>query len=309
MATRIFLKPGVIKGCIEVEPFGYGVSNSGNATEQARGNPGAEVCSHSNVREQALRWTGVTLLAAMICAFVTADAQAQDYDWTGFYTTVGFSVAFPDLDLVDTVAHVPLIGNPGWTLGDLNGFSEQSDSSNVYGGAISGGYRFFPWLAAEAEFQYLAGGEWEMTVGWDLEPKSTFGSYGTLKGDFSLMTFLASAKVYPMALLARDAIPERIQPYVVVGIGGGLNTLDNVRGNTDTRPGGNFNQTMLAIENYVQDAEGSEGAFIARFGGGVDLMLNEGWGAYVDGGYFTNNRDYLEGYGAVRVGVIYRFGS
>lgn len=59
MATRMFLKLGDIKGSsqddkshkdwIEVESFGYGVSNSVNATEKAKGNPGGEACIHSDV--------------------------------------------------------------------------------------------------------------------------------------------------------------------------------------------------------------------------------------------------------------------
>jgi len=59
MASRIFLKLGDIKGpsqddkkhkdWIEVESFGYGVSNSVNATEKAKGNPGGEACIHSDV--------------------------------------------------------------------------------------------------------------------------------------------------------------------------------------------------------------------------------------------------------------------
>lgn len=59
MASRIFLKLGDVKGAsqddkshkdwIEVESFGYGVSNSVNATEKAKGNPGGEACIHSDV--------------------------------------------------------------------------------------------------------------------------------------------------------------------------------------------------------------------------------------------------------------------
>jgi type VI secretion system secreted protein Hcp len=59
MATRMFLKIGDIKGSsqddknhkdwIEVQSFGYGVSNSVNATEKAKGNPGGEACIHSDV--------------------------------------------------------------------------------------------------------------------------------------------------------------------------------------------------------------------------------------------------------------------
>ncbi len=59
MATRLFLKLGNIEGpsqddknhakWIEIESFGYGVSNSVNSTEKAKGNPGGEACSHSDV--------------------------------------------------------------------------------------------------------------------------------------------------------------------------------------------------------------------------------------------------------------------
>ena len=59
MANRIFLKLGDIKGTsqddknhkewIELESFAYGVSNSVNATEKAKGNPGGEACTHMNV--------------------------------------------------------------------------------------------------------------------------------------------------------------------------------------------------------------------------------------------------------------------
>ena len=59
MANRIFLKLGDIKGTsqddknhkewIEIESFSYGVNNSVNATEKAKGNPGGEACHHSDV--------------------------------------------------------------------------------------------------------------------------------------------------------------------------------------------------------------------------------------------------------------------
>ena len=59
MASRLFLKLGDIKGpskddkkhkdWIEIDSFAYGVSNSVNATEKAKGNPGGEACIHSDV--------------------------------------------------------------------------------------------------------------------------------------------------------------------------------------------------------------------------------------------------------------------
>ena len=59
MATRLFLKLGDIKGTskdaknhkdwIEIESFSYGVANSVNTTEKAKGNPGGEACNHSDI--------------------------------------------------------------------------------------------------------------------------------------------------------------------------------------------------------------------------------------------------------------------
>jgi type VI secretion system secreted protein Hcp len=58
MATRMYLQLGDIKGSsidakhkawIEVDSFGYGVSNSVDAVEKAKGNPGGEACSHSSL--------------------------------------------------------------------------------------------------------------------------------------------------------------------------------------------------------------------------------------------------------------------
>lgn len=59
MATRIFLKLGDVKGSsqddkshkdwIEVTSFNYGISNSINAVEKSKGNPGGEACIHSDV--------------------------------------------------------------------------------------------------------------------------------------------------------------------------------------------------------------------------------------------------------------------
>jgi type VI secretion system secreted protein Hcp len=58
MACRMFLKLGDIKGpsqdkehkeWIEVDSFGYGVSNSVDAVEKARTKPGGEACSHSDL--------------------------------------------------------------------------------------------------------------------------------------------------------------------------------------------------------------------------------------------------------------------
>jgi len=59
LATRIFLKLGDVTGSsqddmkhkdwIEVLSFGYGISNSINAVEKSKGNPGGEACQHGDV--------------------------------------------------------------------------------------------------------------------------------------------------------------------------------------------------------------------------------------------------------------------
>jgi type VI secretion system secreted protein Hcp len=90
MATRIFLKLGDIKGAskddqkhadwIEVESFGYGVSNSVNSTEKAKGNPGGEACIHSDISMNKVIDKTSTLLYAYCSSGKVFDKAEIDCD-------------------------------------------------------------------------------------------------------------------------------------------------------------------------------------------------------------------------------------
>lgn len=100
---------------------------------------------------------------------------------------------------------------------------------------VAGGYRFLPWLGADADVYFAA-----RDLGGGQKPRQ-FG-----------VTF--NGKIYPIGLLAPKTL-DFLQPYVVMGLGGG---------------------------NYrIKDAGGT-GTFIFRLGAGVDLMITRHIGLYTD---------------------------
>ncbi|MFP6638740.1 MAG: hypothetical protein VCC04_00745, partial [Myxococcota bacterium] len=77
---------------------------------------------------------------------------------------------------------------------------------------------------------------------------------------------------------------KSIRPYAVFGLGGGS------IGAGDTNP------DVKTI-----------GAFLVRFGAGVDWMLAPDWGVYADGSYYVTSKDVQTGYGTITFGLIYEF--
>ena len=96
--------------------------------------------------------------------------------------------------------------------------------------------------------------------------------------------FTGNAKLYPLGF-APDAIPQFIQPYLTFGMGLGR------------------------FETYVPRSFGATGEtdFLARFGGGVDFLLSQHWGVYIDGAYSVTNKDVFSGFGSMQFGGLYRF--
>jgi hypothetical protein len=120
---------------------------------------------------------------------------------------------------------------------------------------------------------YIRGGA---AMGWNNIPSGTNGGFEAgagirlapalaIEGNFVFVTgggtdsYLGTvdAKLYPFMITASDS-NGLLQPYVRVGIGGGGASL----------------------------AAFSTGAFVARFGGGLDLMITDKLGAYGDVSYF-----------------------
>jgi len=159
----------------------------------------------------------------------------------------------------------------GWANVDdeFVGFSV-SNGVNV-GFEIGGGYRFHPALAADGEFFFVTGGDVEVTG--VTVPGAETQAYG----------FTANVRAYPLHFAADDAT-GLLQPYVVVGIGGGSGEATGV---------GPFS--------------GSEGTFLARFGGGLDVMFTDRLGAYADGSYYITTKDVIGGVGKISAGGVLKF--
>lgn len=140
-----------------------------------------------------------------------------------------------------------------------------SDASGGFG--LTGGYRALPWLAAEAHFQFLGGQE--------------NAEIGNVDRDSQFFAFTFGPKIYPFAFLDDGGgVPETIQPYGFIGIGGGEAEID----------GGD-----------------DEGTFVGRFILGVDVWIDDQFGVFVEGGGFAASDDDIDGAGVFSVGGQVRF--
>ncbi|MAI77602.1 MAG: outer membrane beta-barrel protein [Myxococcota bacterium] len=151
---------------------------------------------------------------------------------------------------------------------------DDSSVSGSTGAGLSfvGGYEVMNGLAAEVEFVFTAGTQAERADGTE------FGESA------SNIAFTINAKAYPLELLGQDLLPEKIRPYGIFGMGGGS------VGAGGSEPG---------IKTI--------GAFLVRFGGGVDWMFTSNFGLYADGSYYVSSKDVRTGYGNMTFGAIYAF--
>jgi hypothetical protein len=174
-----------------------------------------------------------------------SSGSIRGYDYEGAYLQFGVAVGQIDFDL-DNV----------------------NEDNNASGGfTMTGGYRVLPWLSAEANFTYLGGGSVEA------------GSFDI--GDGSFFAFTFGPKVYPLGVFEVDSIPETIQPYGLIQIGGGEFDIDNT--------------------------SGPKSAFVARFIIGFDLWATDNVGFFVEGGGHATDEDEVDGVGIFTVGAQYRF--
>jgi hypothetical protein len=160
---------------------------------------------------------------------------------------------------------VGFYGQFGVSVGEIE-FDGSPDVDAGGGFSVTAGYRFLPWLSAEGNVSYLGGGDANLP-GQDRE------------ADFFAFTF--GPKIYPLGLLEEQPIPEFIQPYGLVGIGGG---------------------------EYDIDRTGSEeSTFIARFIFGFDVWVTDEFGLFMEGGYHVAGDGDIDGTGLFTVGGQYRF--
>jgi hypothetical protein len=98
--------------------------------------------------------------------------------------------------------------------------------------------------------------------------------------DSQFFAFTFGPKIYPLGLIDVEEIPDTIQPYAFIGIGGGEGEIDGA------------------------DARSS---FVARFILGIDVWATDNVGFFVEGGGLAADDDDIDGAGVFSVGAQYRF--
>jgi opacity protein-like surface antigen len=195
----------------------------------------------------ALALTAVVTFSALFASVAHAQSDKngsiRGYEFVGPYAQLGVSVGQIDFD------------GPGVDNNASGGFN------------LTGGYRIFPWLSAEANFTYLGGGSVE----------DRFGDIG----DGSFFAFTFGPKFYPLGALEVESIPDTIQPYGLIQIGGGQFDIENT--------------------NYPRSG------FVARFIIGLDFWATDHFGVFVEGGGHATDQDDVDGVGIFTFGGQYRF--
>ncbi len=173
-----------------------------------------------------------------------ADGSFRGYDdYTGPYAQLSVSIGRIDFDVDGT----------------------DTDNKAAGGFGLTGGYRALPWLSGEFHFQFL-GGNQNVKIDGNKE-----------YGQFFAFTF--GPKLYPLGLVDVDGMPENVQPYAFVGIGGGEAEIDN------------------------QD----KSTFAARFILGIDWWIDDHFGLFMEGGGFATDDEDIDGAGVFSLGGQYRF--
>ncbi len=193
---------------------------------------------------------GVGLLCAALL-FVGSVAQAESARGLGGEAIRGYE------------QFTGAYGQFGISIGQTNGDDGLDDTEAQGGFNLNGGYRFNSWLAGEIAFIFMRG---------EIEKSKNDGTY---------YSFTFGPKIYPVALLDPNMLPQQFQPYTTIAIGGG----------------------KYEIENTKFD----EGTFIARFIFGFDYWLTDNIGAFMEGGYHVASEDDIAGTGVFTFGGQYRF--
>jgi len=205
------------------------------------------------------RWVSIGS-AALLAGLLAGPSLAAE---PGAYVKggIGVGIAAEDSGAVDDLAQ---------------GLGAAGASLSIDPGAdihLAGGYNINEWLAGEASMDFIVGATADASA----------AGFGSIEVDLFAFEFLVSGKLYPLGLA--DAGSDWLDPYALVGIGGG---------------------------RFTAEAEGfdvGESSFIARFGGGVEAMMWDNVGIYAEGSFdlVTESKTLLTGIGRAVGGAIYRF--
>lgn len=208
----------------------------------------------------------ILLVATSAAAQTSPDSQADDWgesEATAASTSPSSSGTFDEKAIRGYREFEGFYAQFGASVGEIE-FDGGNDVDAGGGFTMTGGYRLFPWLAAEANLSYLGGGEVDGT-----------------NQDADFFSVTVGPKLFPMGLLEEQPIPEFVQPYMLIGIGGG--------------------------EYDVERTRFERSAFIARFIFGFDLWFTDHLGSFVEGGYHVAADDDVDGTGLFTIGGQYRF--
>lgn len=199
---------------------------------------------------------GISIFVALSCGLLgaaTAGAQARLFDESSM---PGYEYRGP---------YAQLGGGGGVIDPGISGLE-----TGVGGGfTLTGGWRALSWLSGEVNLSYLTGGN--VQVG------------GVSVGEASFFAFSFGPKLYPLGALEIEAIPQFIQPYGLVGVGGG-----------------EFEFKGSGIDTTVD-------TFIARFLVGFDVWATKSFGLFAEGGYHLATADEVDGAGIFTFGAQARF--
>jgi opacity protein-like surface antigen len=208
-----------------------------------------------------------TVLTCLLLLIAVAPARAEgpdagyDFARSGWYLGAGVSIGFEA----------------------FSGIAEMEDSldtnvkvGNAFGVNARAGYRLFPWLALEGQFEWLSSFNY---IAEDVLPPGETDVRDATFAEVEDYTLTVNAKGYPLT--------GRVQPFGLVGLGGMLakNTL-----------------------RFQNDRTVDVGGFVARFGGGVDYYLDESWILSADVSYLltTGNVEDTDRV-SLGIGIQYRF--
>jgi opacity protein-like surface antigen len=189
-----------------------------------------------------------------------ASADADDYGRPGGYIRGGATFTWENAQNLDA-------------LRDFFGVTGSTDT--FIGGEGALGFRANPYLAFEAEFEYLGTATTKVDIPQTIDA-----------GEIELWDVTGNVRLY--------AGTGRIQPFVQVGLGYGKADVT-------------WNPAVLANSGGFLE-NGSDGGFIAKFGGGLDLYVTQSMAIYVDGNYILTTGDVEDNdVGGIGVGAMFRF--
>lgn len=202
------------------------------------------------------RVAGLLCGALLVIVATTAGAEKQSESRSKTRTKIFDESSFQGYD-----AYTGPYGQFGVAIGEID--FDGADVDTGGGFTITGGYRLLPWLSAEGNVTYLGGGDVENT---------------NREADFFSFTF--GPKIYPLGFLDEQPMPEYVQPYGLIAIGGG---------------------------EYDVEGFNAQSTFIARFIFGFDVWFTDHIGTFVEGGYHVADDSDIDGTGIFTLGAQYRF--